>query len=281
MSFQESNDIPQVADLTIENNGYEGQCSRDPGCIQAIRDSLIPALVRKLLVTVKDFPKQGVIYKDFYSLVKYPAARDLCLTALESEFRKIINNKFVKEVLSSDSQSSVTQENYQSESHQLSQCGIAIAAVEASAWTLAFALADRLKIPCYPIRKVSTEDLAHPPKVAPTVLRAPVAKMSGISHLRGENNVDTPSTSDNVQKCSRDSKFLEISRTDLRPDEKIVFVDDLVATGNTLRAARILIEEKAQAKMLAVLCPVDLFENRPEDDVDGVPVHSVVRMGGQ
>ncbi|WP_127942533.1 adenine phosphoribosyltransferase [Mycoplasma sp. ATU-Cv-703] len=69
---------------------------------------------------------------------------------------------------------------------------------------------------------------------------------------------------------------LEIQRDAIRPGQKVVIIDDLLATGGTTRAIVDLIE-KHGAKVIGVLFVVELVHLKGRQKYHGISTHSLIQ----
>ena len=68
---------------------------------------------------------------------------------------------------------------------------------------------------------------------------------------------------------------LEMHVDALKPDERVVIVDDLLATGGTMRASVRLVE-KLGAEIVEITCVVELPMLKGREKLAGYPVHTLV-----
>jgi len=73
---------------------------------------------------------------------------------------------------------------------------------------------------------------------------------------------------------------IEIHKTDVTPGQRVVIVDDLIATGGSLKAACELIEE-AGAVVAKILVPIELKGLNGRETLKGYDVASVVAYEGK
>jgi len=120
--------------------------------------------------------------------------------------------------------------------------GNALAAIEARGFLFAAPLAQQLGIPLILVRKKG---------------KLPGKTISKTFDL--EYGTDT----------------IEVHREDVRPEFRIVLVDDLIATGGTLKAAISLIEE-AGSRVVGVVSVVGLPFLRFREKLGNLPVHTLL-----
>lgn len=73
---------------------------------------------------------------------------------------------------------------------------------------------------------------------------------------------------------------IEVHRDDVRPGMKIVIIDDLIATGGTLRAAAQLFEE-LDAPVVKMICLLELKGLNGRDKLKGYSVDTVIAYEGK
>ncbi len=73
---------------------------------------------------------------------------------------------------------------------------------------------------------------------------------------------------------------IEINKTAIKPGQKVVLVDDLIATGGTLKAAADLVE-KLGGKVEKIICLLELAGLNGRDILKGYDVSSVVSYPGK
>lgn len=73
---------------------------------------------------------------------------------------------------------------------------------------------------------------------------------------------------------------IEVHRDDVKPGSRVVLVDDLIATGGTLAAAKRLLE-RLGAEVVMAVCLIELKGLEGRAHVDGLPVASVLTYEGK
>ena len=73
---------------------------------------------------------------------------------------------------------------------------------------------------------------------------------------------------------------LEIHEDAILPGEKVVIVDDLLATGGTVEAM-IQMVERMQAKVVGVACVIELDDLKGRDRFPAIPFFSLVHYRGE
>ena len=73
---------------------------------------------------------------------------------------------------------------------------------------------------------------------------------------------------------------IEVHRDDVKPGSRVVLVDDLIATGGTLAAAKRLLE-RLGAEVVMAVCLIELKGLEGRAHVDGLPVTSVLAYEGK
>jgi len=69
---------------------------------------------------------------------------------------------------------------------------------------------------------------------------------------------------------------LEMHKDAIRPNSKILIVDDLLATGGTMQAV-VQMAEKAQAKISGIIFLIELCDLKGREKLKGYPVHSILK----
>ena len=75
------------------------------------------------------------------------------------------------------------------------------------------------------------------------------------------------------------SAVIEMHKDSIKPGQKVVIVDDLIATGGTLEASASLIEELG-GKVARVLVLIELEDLKGREKLPGIEVSSVVKYKG-
>ena len=122
-----------------------------------------------------------------------------------------------------------------------------VVAVEARGFILGGAVAHRLGVGFIPVRK---------PKKLPW-------KTESVTYAL-EYGTDT----------------LEIHRDAINPGDRVLIVDDLLATGGTVRAVTELLEQQG-AKICAIAFLIELVDLKGKDKLKGYPIHSLIKFRGE
>lgn len=76
------------------------------------------------------------------------------------------------------------------------------------------------------------------------------------------------------------SATIEMHKSDVKPGDRVVLVDDLIATGGTLEAAIRLVEE-CGGKVVKIICLIELAGLNGRAKLEGTPVASVISYEGK
>ena len=76
------------------------------------------------------------------------------------------------------------------------------------------------------------------------------------------------------------SASIEIDRTAVKPGDRVVLVDDLIATGGTMKAATRLVE-RLGGKVVGILFLMELVDLKGRDVLSDYPVYSVIKYEGE
>lgn len=76
------------------------------------------------------------------------------------------------------------------------------------------------------------------------------------------------------------SAEIEVHKDDVKPGTKIVLIDDLIATGGTLRAATQLFEQ-LKAPVVKIICLLELKGLNGRNQLEGYPVDTVISYDGK
>ncbi len=76
------------------------------------------------------------------------------------------------------------------------------------------------------------------------------------------------------------SATIEIDRTAVRPGDRVVLIDDLIATGGTMKAACRLVE-RLGGKVAGILFLMELVDLKGRDVLKDYPVFSVIKYEGE
>ena len=79
--------------------------------------------------------------------------------------------------------------------------------------------------------------------------------------------------------CYASDKYLEIHRGSIRPGDRVVVVDDVLASGGSALAAVQLVE-RAGGVCVGVACVADMPDGpfRPEIERRGIPIFALARL---
>lgn len=73
---------------------------------------------------------------------------------------------------------------------------------------------------------------------------------------------------------------IEMHKDSIKPGQKVVIVDDLMATGGTLEAIIKLVEQLG-GEVVDICCLIELAGLNGRDKLKGYPVHSLIRYEGK
>ena len=73
---------------------------------------------------------------------------------------------------------------------------------------------------------------------------------------------------------------IEIHKRSLKPGDKVVIIDDLMATGGTLEAI-IKLVEGAQAEVACVVCLIELMGLKGREKIEGYDLRSIIKYPGK
>lgn len=76
------------------------------------------------------------------------------------------------------------------------------------------------------------------------------------------------------------SATIEIDKTAIHPGDKVVLIDDIIATGGTMKAACNLVE-RLGGKVVAILFLMELVDLKGRDLLSSYPVYSVIKYEGE
>ena len=76
------------------------------------------------------------------------------------------------------------------------------------------------------------------------------------------------------------SATIEIDKTAIRPGDRVVLIDDLIATGGTMKAACRLVE-RLGGKVVGILFLMELVDLKGRDVLKDYPVYSVIQYEGE
>lgn len=166
--------------------------------------------IHEYVHVVPDFPKEGVDFQVYSSLLKTPEALHKLLEMWVERYSEI---------------------GYPD----------AIAAIDSRGFTLGILLAYRMKLPFVMVRK--------PGKLPNAVTSA-------------------------RQEMEYASTSLELEKGTVHPGQKVLIVDDVLATGGTCRAACELIE-KVGAEVFEITCLLEINELHGRDKLEGYRVYTI------
>ena len=73
---------------------------------------------------------------------------------------------------------------------------------------------------------------------------------------------------------------LEMHKDAIKPGDKVLIVDDLLATGGTVKAVTDLVKQK-QGKIAAIAFLIELVDLKGRDKLKGYPVFSLIKFKGE
>jgi adenine phosphoribosyltransferase len=73
---------------------------------------------------------------------------------------------------------------------------------------------------------------------------------------------------------------LEMHQDAVKPGDKVLIIDDLLATGGTVRAVTELLEQQG-AKICAIAFLIELVDLKGKDKLKGYPIHSLIKFRGE
>ena len=76
------------------------------------------------------------------------------------------------------------------------------------------------------------------------------------------------------------SATIEIDKTAIHPGDRVVLIDDLIATGGTMKAACRLVE-RLGGKVIGILFLMELVDLKGRDVLKDYPVYSVIQYEGE
>lgn len=76
------------------------------------------------------------------------------------------------------------------------------------------------------------------------------------------------------------SATIEIDKTAIHPGDKVVLIDDIIATGGTMKAACRLVE-RLGGEVVAILFLMELVDLKGRDVLSSYPVYSVIKYEGE
>ncbi|MDR1033765.1 MAG: adenine phosphoribosyltransferase [Bifidobacteriaceae bacterium] len=173
---------------------------------QSIKD-----VIRSKMKKVPDFPSEGILFYDFFSIFYDPIVTDLMIDLLTSKV-------------------DVDKLDY-------------VVGVESRGFLLGLLLASNLRKGFVPIRKAG--------KLPPPVIKSPEFKLEYAT------------------------ASLEMSDT-IKEGDTVVLVDDVLATGNTLKAAYDMLEG-AGANVQNVLCAIELVALKGAEKLEGAPLYTIFK----
>eukprot|EP00928_Gymnodinium_smaydae_P073896 TRINITY_DN57001_c0_g1_i1.p1 TRINITY_DN57001_c0_g1~~TRINITY_DN57001_c0_g1_i1.p1 ORF type:complete len:204 (+),score=36.91 TRINITY_DN57001_c0_g1_i1:182-793(+) len=135
----------------------------------------------------------------------------------------------------------------------------AVVSVQSSGYLLGSLVAETLELRHVQIRK---DGILPPPACSVSK-----PKQSSISKM--------------MDKADSDTAKVSVPLCDVAPSTRVLLVDDLISSGNTLRVVAALLGEQVGADVHAFFCLVDLFENRCVADIDLPSIVSIIRRAGK
>lgn len=170
--------------------------------------------IEDYIISVPDFPKPGILFRDVTGVLGNPDALKL---TLESLYKILDNVEFD-----------------------------AVAGLEARGFLFGVSVADHFHKPFVPVRK------------------------------KGKLPRETVGVSYDLEYGTA---CIEIHKDAIKPGERVVLVDDLLATGGTARAA-IQLFEKLGGKVTCCAFVIELFDLRGRDALLGYRVESLTKFLG-
>ena len=73
---------------------------------------------------------------------------------------------------------------------------------------------------------------------------------------------------------------IEIDKTAIKPGDKVILVDDLIATGGTMKAACNLVE-RLGGEVVGILFLMELVDLKGRDVLKNYPVYSIIKYEGE
>jgi len=73
---------------------------------------------------------------------------------------------------------------------------------------------------------------------------------------------------------------LHIHHDAIKPGDKVLIVDDLLATGGTVRAARELVEN-SKGRVVGIAFLIELVDLKGRDKLRGYPIYSLIKFRGE
>ena len=167
-------------------------------------------LAKRLIRDIKDFPKEGIVFKDITPVLQDPAA-----------FREVMDRMLV---------------------YARSRDATAVVGIESRGFIFGMPLAVELGVGFVPVRKLGKR----------------------------------PAETVRVQySLEYDTNTVEIHKDSVRPGERVLIVDDLLATGGTSAAAADLVE-KVGGQVVGMVYLVELGFLNGREALQGYDVHSLI-----
>ena len=108
------------------------------------------------------------------------------------------------------------------------------------------------------------------------ILAAPVAYRLGVGFVPIRKHGKLPFTSEAASyELEYNEAILEIHIDAVEPGERVLLVDDVLATGGTARAAADLVE-RLGAEVVGVVCLIELEFLKGRSRLDGVELHTFI-----
>ncbi|MEI6631653.1 MAG: adenine phosphoribosyltransferase [bacterium] len=73
---------------------------------------------------------------------------------------------------------------------------------------------------------------------------------------------------------------LEMHQDAVKPGDKVLIIDDLLATGGTVRAVTELLEQN-KAKIMGIAFLIELVDLKGKDKLKGYPIYSLIKFSGE
>ena len=73
---------------------------------------------------------------------------------------------------------------------------------------------------------------------------------------------------------------LEMHQDAIKPGDRVIIIDDLLATGGTVGAVTELVEKK-QGKIIGIAFLIELLDLKGKDKLKGYPIYSLIKFRGE
>ena len=162
--------------------------------------------VASYIRSIKDFPKQGIIFRDITTVLQDPEALKLAIDSMQSKLEGV------------------------------------------------------------------DFDLVVGPEARGFLFGVPIAYNSGVGFVPSE-------TVEETYDLEYGSATIEVHKDGIKPGDKVVIIDDLLATGGTTKAMVNLVE-KLGGQVVRIVCLIELCGLKGRDLVPGYSVETVVQYPG-